>query len=296
MGFCENAKIEMAAAPLRSRRAKAALLSAYARSAGVLQFNGGFKTLVLKADILAVKTLLSQLLHDLYGGGAGCIEEGRNTFAIGGAFFEKVTQDLKIFKFSSEGALYESGISEEFLSEPAAYLRGLFLGAGAVTLSGGYHFEISFLSGILAQAAAQLLSKAKFKTACVMRKDKTVLYIKNSEKVGDALAYLGATKAMLAVNEVFVSRAAAVVSNRRTNCDLANIDKTVSASGAQMQAIALLQNSKKLDKLSLKLKETAALRLANPEATLSELAELAGVSRSGMRHRLEKLIQEAGKK
>ena len=83
--------------------------------------------------------------------------------------------------------------------------------------------------------------------------------------------------------------------NRRTNCDAANIRKTVTASGEQYEAILRLRDSGELEKLPDELRETALLRLENSNASLSVLAALhrEPISRSGVNHRLSKLMELA---
>ena len=79
--------------------------------------------------------------------------------------------------------------------------------------------------------------------------------------------------------------------NRRLNCDSANLDKAVLAAQEQMESIRALQEAGLLEQLPDKLQLTAALRLENPELTLSELAEEFDppVSKSCLNHRLRKL-------
>ena len=83
--------------------------------------------------------------------------------------------------------------------------------------------------------------------------------------------------------------------NRRLNCDSANLDKAVLAAQEQMEAIRTLQAAGLLDQLPDKLQLTAALRLENPELTLSELAEVFDppVSKSCLNHLLRKLLELA---
>ena len=47
------------------------------------------------------------------------------------------------------------------------------------------------------------------------------------------------------------------------------------------------------DALPGSLREAAELRMNHPDATLSELAEMAGIQKSGMNHRLARLIRMA---
>ena len=83
--------------------------------------------------------------------------------------------------------------------------------------------------------------------------------------------------------------------NRKVNCDVANLSKTIEAAARQVEAIRRLQRTGKLDKLSAPLRETANLRLNHPEMSLSELMPLFSepVSRPGLNNRLRKLVQLA---
>ncbi len=81
--------------------------------------------------------------------------------------------------------------------------------------------------------------------------------------------------------------------NRLVNCETANINKTADAAARQIADIRLLEAKGLLAHLSEPLRETAAARLENPGATLSELAVILGAGRSGVNHRLRKLAQLA---
>ena len=63
----------------------------------------------------------------------------------------------------------------------------------------------------------------------------------------------------------------------------------------QLEAIRRLRAAGRLDPLPEKLKQTAALREAHPELSLSELAEAFDppVTKSCLNHRLRKLMQMA---
>ena len=81
--------------------------------------------------------------------------------------------------------------------------------------------------------------------------------------------------------------------NRLVNCETANLQKTVDAAGRQLADIRLLQSAGGLDRLPKKIRAAARDRLANPDASLVELAELSGVSKSGMNHRMRKIHELA---
>ena len=84
---------------------------------------------------------------------------------------------------------------------------------------------------------------------------------------------------------------------RRVNCDSANADKVVSAAQEQIDAIRRIVKEYGLDALPEPLKDTALLRIANPEASLADLARLSypPVSKSCLSHRLKKIMSFEGK-
>ena len=76
-----------------------------------------------------------------------------------------------------------------------------------------------------------------------------------------------------------------------TNCETANIGKTVAASTKQVDDINLIIQKRGLDYLPDNLKEVALARLDNPEMSLNELVEELhfSISKSGLNHRLKRI-------
>ena len=85
--------------------------------------------------------------------------------------------------------------------------------------------------------------------------------------------------------------------NRKVNCDTANADKTVAAAQEQLEAIRAIEREYGLDGLPEGLQQAALLRIANPAASLADLAQLSypAVTKSCLGHRLKKLV-ELGKR
>ena len=83
--------------------------------------------------------------------------------------------------------------------------------------------------------------------------------------------------------------------NRTTNCETANLNKTVSAAAAQVQDIRFIRDTVGLSWLDEDLRELAQLRLENEALSLRELAEMltAPLSRSGVNHRLRRICEKA---
>ena len=162
-----------------------------------------------------------------------------------------------------------------------------------------YHLEIVMPSAEFASAFAekisQLLDGVNLKT--VLRKGDTVLYLKQNVQICDFLAFCGATNASLALAEQTVYKDIRSQTNRRTNCDLANIDKTLTAGAQQVESIRRIQEKMGLESLPEPLREIAVLRLNDPEANLRDLGALCNppISRSGVHHRLQRISELAAK-
>jgi len=134
------------------------------------------------------------------------------------------------------------------------------------------------------------------------RKGSYVVYWKESGQIEDLLTFLGAAGASMELMQVRMYKEAKNDINRKANFETANMDKTYSASARQIAAIAVLNDVGELSNLPDGLRELARLRLENPEMTLRQLGEALGISRSGVNHRLERLLElgekylETGKK
>ena len=104
---------------------------------------------------------------------------------------------------------------------------------------------------------------------------------------------MGASSAMFEMMNIEIVKDFRNKANRTANCEAANIERTVKASFAHIEAIEKIEKIKGLDYLKKDLKEMAVLRKENPELSLSELSKLSGLSRSGVNHRLNKILEIA---
>ena len=113
--------------------------------------------------------------------------------------------------------------------------------------------------------------------------------------ISDVLTIMGANVSMMKFENVRIVKDVRNTVNRRVNCETANINKTVSAARKQIEDIEYIQNTVGLEKLPHNLRDIAALRLEEPDATLKELGEMSEppVGKSGVNHRLRKLSQIA---
>ena len=177
-----------------------------------------------------------------------------------------------------------------------AFFRGAFLAGGSVTdPAKRYHLELSTPHLSVSRELRALLLECGFTPKETTRKANSITYFKQSDQIEDFLTLIGAPVAAMSVMSAKLEKDLRNSVNRRLNCDSANLDKAVEAAQEQLESIRKLQRAGLLDQLPDKLQLTAALRLENPELTLSELAEEFDppVTKSCLNHRLRKITQLA---
>ena len=177
-----------------------------------------------------------------------------------------------------------------------AYLRGAFLACGTVTdPEHDYHLEFSVPHYNLSRDLTALLRELDFPAKTAGRSGSYIVYLKESERIEDCLTFLGATRASLELMGVKMVKSIRNDTNRRINCESANIDKTVQAAGTQMDALRRIEEQCGLTALPEELQAVARLRLDNPDMSLRDLGEAMDppLSRSGVNHRLQRIIKFA---
>lgn len=175
-----------------------------------------------------------------------------------------------------------------------AFVAGAFLSCGTVsTPQKDYHLEFTVPYLNLSKSLVTLLGEIELAPKTSNRKGYNIVYFKGSEAIEDCLYLMGASSAMFEMMNVEIVKDFRNKANRTANCEAANIEKTVKASFAHIKAIERIESAKGLDYLKNDLKEMAVLRRDNPELSLAELSKLSGMSRSGVNHRLKRIVQIA---
>ncbi|MCI7474833.1 MAG: DNA-binding protein WhiA [Clostridiales bacterium] len=175
-----------------------------------------------------------------------------------------------------------------------AFLRGAFLAGGSVTdPAKRYHLELATSHLSVSRELHALLLEMGFSPKESHRKANAITYFKQSNAIEDFLTAMGAPLAAMDLMNAKAEKDLRGSINRRVNCDAANLDKAVDAAQGQIEAIYKLEERGMLEDLPDKLKEAVDLRMAHPELTLSQLAELCDppVSKSAFNHRLRKLVE-----
>ncbi len=155
------------------------------------------------------------------------------------------------------------------------FLSAAFLCCGTVA-DPAREYSLEFVGSrrnLMADLEAQLSGRG-FEPRRAQRRSAQVLYFKASEQVEDLLTAMGATSASLAVMEEKVYKELRNKANRITNCENANIDKIVAASGSALDAVRILRDNQCYETLPEELKAVARLREEYPEYSLAELGRL----------------------
>ena len=177
-----------------------------------------------------------------------------------------------------------------------AYIGAAFLCCGTVTdPQKGYHLEFTTPRTNLARDFEGLLAEHEFAPRRSRRKGVNVVYLKACAHIQALLLFMGAEEAAGQMERQSAVRSVRNRVNRTTNCETANLGKTVRANAAAVRALRYLEEQDALDALPEPLRETARKRLAYPELSLAALCETIDPrpSKSGLAHRLKRLEELA---
>jgi hypothetical protein len=147
----------------------------------------------------------------------------------------------------------------------------------------------------LARGLARLLRSFGLNPRTLNRNACSVIYVKESEDIADALKIMEADKALMLFEDVRIKKEISNSVNRRVNFETANLKKTVGAAMNVISDIQYIEARRGLAYLSSPLDETARLRIAYEDASLAEIGRMMEkpVGKSGVNHRLRKISEIA---
>lgn len=177
-----------------------------------------------------------------------------------------------------------------------AFLRGAFLGCGSMNNpEKSYHFEWVAEDQSLRQTLAKLLDKCGLPVHEHVRKGQNVMYLKGAQQIADMLALMGASQAVLELENIRIKKQMRAEANRASNCDEHNSERMLNAADEQIEAIKLISIQRGLFTLPPGLQEIARLRLEHTSLSLNELGQLMDppVGKSGVNHRMRRLMDIA---
>ncbi len=211
------------------------------------------------------------------------------------SFSSEVKEEIKkkCFTFKNRHSKITNGNDAEYRKE---YLMAMFLDSGSVSdPEKFYHLEFVCDSKEEAEALCGIIESFDLKPKTSERKNRYVVYLKDSEAISSMLSILSAHRSMMRFENIRILKEMRENIQRQVNCETANISKTVSAAVRQTKDIEYIDKTIGIQRLPENLKELARLRLERPQATLSELSgELSeDIGKSGVNHRLRRLSRIA---
>lgn len=210
----------------------------------------------------------------------------------------------KVLEILTSVGLYDQqlkGIPSSFVVDDdslvRSYLRGIFMGTGSINdpKTSRYHLEFLVNDSSYAKFICDLLNRYYLNSKTLKRDNKYMIYMKESEKIGDFLRIIGAIQAILYFEDIRIYRDHKNMTNRLNNCEQANTDKVIETSDKQMEDIKIIEQEEGFDLLDDKVKEAILYRKKYPDASLQELSEIISLetgkelTKSGLYHRFRKI-------
>lgn len=172
------------------------------------------------------------------------------------------------------------------------FVQGLLLGCGRISNpQKEYRLEIVFKNKSVIDLVYPLLHKLFPGIKAAKRNNNFVIYTKDSETIERILTYTKAIKVCFEIINAKIYKELRNNVNRVTNCDGANIDKTIRAANLQIKAILNLREKSLFESVPVKLKKIAKLRLDYPQVSIKELADISKMTKSIISYSLNKLIK-----
>lgn len=159
----------------------------------------------------------------------------------------------------------------------------------------GYNLEFLSTRYQLSQQLEAMLAEHDFHPHRAVRKGANTVYIKSSDHIEDLLTFMGAGKAAMRIMEQRAYNAMRNKTNRLSNCETANLGKTVQAAVQVQLAIRALEDAGALAALPEPLQQAAQLRVKYPDLSLEQLALKFDppISKAGLSHRFKRIREAA---
>lgn len=170
-----------------------------------------------------------------------------------------------------------------------AYLRGLFLTSGSLSLAEGRtHLEF-VISPAAARELAERLRGLGLPASVRVRRGRGVVTWKSTETVATFVRMAGAQTTVLDLEALRVARLLRGELNRLLNAEAANVLRTVESAAHQLEAIEALRADGRFAALPAGARAVAQARREAPEANLAELAAATGLHRSRVQRELRRI-------
>lgn len=298
--FTEAVRQELSRAPIEGEARPRAELSGIVRLAGSIAVRGG-EVATMRLEIATTSGAVARrtfgLLQHRYGIRPELVVRApggvrrRTLYEVHiGTSARHVAEDLQVL--DAHGRPLDELPTGLQGHVGLAYLRGAVLASATVSHpSRAPHLELAVGSDRVAQGVAELIRGVVGGTVSVVEGPRRRVVLKSGERIGELLAALGATRAFLDWDDRRLRRQLRGEANRLANADGANLRRTIEASAEQVRAVEAAIAAIGWSQLDEELRGVALARLANPEASLTDLGQLVDppVGKSAVHRRLRRL-------
>ena len=194
-----------------------------------------------------------------------------------------IKEYLDSFKFSYLDIIQNDEIFK-------GYIRGFFLSCGYIKdPKKEYSLDFFVDNEELGDKIYNILFAKKKKISKTNKKNKVLVYLRNSEDIMDILVLMDGLPHFFEYEETTIIKNLKNKTIREMNWEVANETKTLNTGNHQIKMIKYIGEKIGLNNLSPVLEEAAFLRLNNPESSLQELADMIEISKSGIRNRFRRI-------
>ena len=306
MSFANIVKNELARIEPEQRCCRIAQLAGLVRMDGTILIGSkNSLTLELVTENAAIARMAFKEFKNLFQIEAELTVQRRNRLKRNNVYQVRLPSDGKVLEvlnvlgLTQDGLIYNPTVKERLVRKDCckkSYLRGVFLGSGSLSdPQNSYHLEIVTNSEEYSESLVKFMESMGLEPKISSRKQNLVVYFKESEQIILFLGLIGAHNALLKLEDIRIQKEMRNNINRMMNCEIANINKTVTAAARQVENIELIAQKIGFAKLPYQLRAVAEARLANPEVSLKELGELMEppLGKSGINHRMRKIEEIA---
>ena len=310
VSFTQDIKEELSMNSYSAIESKS-LLAAFIKLSGSLRFTNHGEILTLKTENATIAKFIYRLVKEQFPN------------VIISFSFVKV---MKLYKATTYLINISQGLDElikdinlDFLNSKIpyelhnkedkvrAYLIGTFLASGSCNnpATSNYHFEFACNDEEYAHSILKLINKIKTATLnfkIIKRRNKYIVYLKRSDQISDFLAYLNANHSCIEFENIRMDRDFSNTTNRLMNCDSYNFKKTIEIANKQIELLKTIDNKLGINNIqNVKVRTFCQVRMANPEATYQEIAELMSekleetVTKSNVNHiviKIKKMVED----
>lgn len=263
-------------------------------------------SLTYELDSAEDATNIAGMLKEFTKGEVFFVVDGRKgdktpKLQIKDSYANELLKDMSLSHFEGDKFIIDDGkvFFEDALKSnySQAFFKGVLYGGVKLQFPDeeypNYCLQIFFSDMAFCERIVKALADMDITAKVYERKSINILQSRNSNDIADILALAGAVDSVLELNNIIAKREIDNEFNRQSNLYMANLKKAVDGAQKYLQAIEYLQESGALERVDEKLQKVARARVEYDDASMQELADKLGMSKTSLSRYLNKLLTMA---